>query len=184
MKKAKIPALAIISFVLLFMGACGNTEVKPGQTPSPTQPVFETPTPTATAGGELTVSIHSASEEILGRYDSVEEFTQAENEYSQRVLITTSATARDFKLIAIEFVQDDEELLFTEGELLYSLAELTPEKPLVFWETFHGLVPSRAISFLDESNVTRYFYLAISGKDGSPVLGEMLLTSDGTLKLM
>lgn len=185
MKKMKMPAIAMLTLAILFMSACADATGEPSPTtsPTPTQPVFETPTPTAAVDGDVTVSIHSATEELLGKYESVEEFTQAENEYSQRVLITTSATVRDFKLIALELVQDPEELIFTESELLYSMPELTPEKPLVFWESFHGVAPTRAISFLDESDVTRYFYMVISGKDGSLVLGELIPTAEGTFRM-
>lgn len=57
---------------------------------------------------------------------------------------------------------------------LYSVDELLPKKPLVVGTVFQGAFPTRAISFVDENNTTRYYSLEMSGKDGSLFLLELV----------
>ncbi len=75
---------------------------------------------------------------------------------------------KDFKFMAIEHEAVD----IKPSEVLYSLDELLPEKPLVVTWMGKGLLPHRGISFVDENNVTRRFSLSLSGEDGTALLVE------------
>jgi hypothetical protein len=83
-------------------------------------------------------------------------------------MFKTNAAAKDFKFIEIGYDEDK----YFESAVLYSLAELTPEKPFVVTWIEWGALPRRGISFSDENNVTRYFYLARSGENGDLLLAE------------
>ena len=58
----------------------------------------------------------------------------------------------------------------TSMQELYRQPTIT-ENDLMVVETELGeLLPIRAISFCDAGGNTRYYYLALSGKDGAPLL--------------
>lgn len=125
---------------------------------------------------EICVDADYATEELLSRYVSFDEFALQPDEYAQRILISTNALVKDFSFVDISFSEaDEQEILFIENEELYSLNELTPEHPLVVWVSFPGTIPSKAITFTDEIGRTRSFAIVASGKDGSILLSEIRL---------
>ena len=71
---------------------------------------------------------------------------------------------KNFKYVTILHDDEGDRISFAEDELLYSLDELSPEKPFAVSLIFLGLIPNRGISFTDENNITRYFTISLSGK--------------------
>lgn len=127
-------------------------------------------------GAEICVDADYAVEELLSQYASFDEFALQPDEYAQRILISTSAVVEDFRFVDISFSEaDEQEILFIENEELYSLDELTPDHPLVVWVSFPGTIPSKAITFTDETGQARSFAIVASGKDGSILLSEIRL---------
>jgi len=118
-----------------------------------------------------------ATEELLSRYDSYDELPLRQDDYAQRLIITTSAVVEDFRFVDISFSgAAGEELQFIENEEQYSLDYFTPDNPFVVWVSFPGILPTRAISFVDENGTTRSFAIVMSGEDGSILLFEIQLS--------
>jgi len=120
------------------------------------------------------LSIDFATEEYLGKYETYEQFTDPEAVEGsvERVALSTSTELKDFKFIRINTAAEKVDDWFVEGDVLHSLPALSPGKPLVIEMTFFGEMPTRGISFADESGAVRYYCIAMSGKDGSLILVE------------
>ena len=182
MKQAKILLLSLAVLAILFAGGCAKAPVSESVTPSPSEPSAPSPTeavlqpsePAASATGAVCVSADYASDELLSQYASYDEFMELEDlSYQVKVVFTTSVPVTDFKFLEGGYVGgEDDSFRFVVNSVLYSMDELLPEKPLVVGTVFHGDFPTRGISFVDESNTTRYYTLGMSGKDGSLVLIE------------
>lgn len=105
--------------------------------------------------------------------DGFEFFALSVSEYSSRVAFSTGTAVRDFKVLALTFEDADENgnVVFST-EPLYSLEELTPERPLVVQMEFPGDIPSHGVSYTDADGAMRRFSVGISGMDGSLILSE------------
>ncbi len=100
-----------------------------------------------------------------------------QNDLAQRVIISTSAKIKDLRFIDISFSADEgEKLKFKENEELYTLDSFKPAGPLVVWVSFPGILPTRAVSFVDENGQTRTYAIAMSGEEGSLLLVEIQLS--------
>jgi hypothetical protein len=119
---------------------------------------------------EAEISVDLAPDEITGEYDFFED--EYEGYDPVKIIFRTNVTVKDFKFIAIEPDDEAEGAEYTETAVLYSLDELSPEKPLVVTWLEIGLMPHRGISFTDENGSEKYFYLAQSGEDGYLLLIE------------
>ena len=99
----------------------------------------------------------------LSRFDSYHELITGASD-SQRIVFTTEQTVRNFQFFRIGW---DSDIYWPKpGDVLYSLDELTPEKPLVVgW--MGSLHFNSGISFLDENGIKRIFGINDSLKDGS-----------------
>ncbi|MDR2946302.1 MAG: ankyrin repeat domain-containing protein [Candidatus Adiutrix sp.] len=122
----------------------------------------------AASAKKVLIRVDAAPDEISGEYDFFEEEYQGYE--PNRIIFRANVAAKDFKFIAVEY--DQEAGGIKPSEVLYSLDELLPEKPLVVTWMERGSFPHRGISFLDENNATRYFHLSVSGEDGSVLLVE------------
>jgi hypothetical protein len=112
------------------------------------------------------------TDELLSNYDSFEEFIQDE-EYDRVLLITTNMVVKDFKWTYVQIGFEDDEFTYTIKEVYYTLDELTPEIPLVITGPIGaGTFGMMGMSFVDERNITRHFYIQVSGYDGSLFLRE------------
>ena len=121
------------------------------------------------ASDTVAVNIDFATDDILSAFDGYIQAAAPDADYddtSVDVIFTTSAAARDFSITRL-FHPD-----YFRNEVLLSQYELLPEEPIVFSMVFHGDIPSTGISYLDENDETKYFYLTISGEDGSLLLVE------------
>ena len=89
-----------------------------------------------------------------------------------RAILTTNVSVQDFRYIAIGFQEEDAAIILFEDEILYESDEFTPLKPLVISCMEQGSIPQRGIAYTDETGSPRYFYITMSGEDGSLLLVE------------
>jgi hypothetical protein len=135
-----------------------------------------------------TVLIGRATDEILSKYNSFYEYSDSSN--GEKILIWTDITLKNFDFISIGFNSAGGNIFLFPEKTLYSVNELPPEKPFVVKMLVSEGIPSLGISYLDENNAKKYFYISESGKDGSLSLVEFNndkrtssdVVSDGNLK--
>ena len=112
------------------------------------------------------VSVNFADAHLLesGTYHS---FTPAEDEYALQVAFRTQETLRDVTLCAMVLNETME-----PADVLFSLEELTAEKPLVAALSFPGDMSCYGIRFTDADGAERFFVLSVSGRNGTLCLLE------------
>lgn len=171
MKKATVLSISLIALVILFMVGCTDSP-----TPGDAQPEAAGPTHLPAADNnqseeeKISISIGYAPAEIFGEYNFFEE--EHAGYETERIMFSTNVTVKDFQFIEIGFREGNADIQFYEAAALYMLDELSPERPLVVTWVEQGSVPHRGISFLDENDTTRYFYISKSGEDDSLLLIE------------
>ena len=161
MIKAVLFLLLIIS--LLFAVGCGKESLPEGEGEN---------NPAETASEEISVSVDYATEEFLSKFNLYKVYIEFEDEGYQRIAFTTTEAVKDFKFIEVGHRIEKDNFIFFEENVLCSIAELLPEEPLVVTWLEQGTIPHRGISFIDAEGITRYFSIAMSGKDGSLLLIE------------
>lgn len=124
--------------------------------------------------GETAIAADYAPEDLRGS-GSAYECVLEDSEYSTEVLLTARRTVKDFKILALNMNETDENGNIRPGsvEVLYSLEELSPEKPLVLVTGFAGVIPSVGISYADSNGEEKMYAVSMSGKDGSLFLMEI-----------
>lgn len=195
MKQTKRLLLSLLVIAMLF--ACGCTyskrskddvintsksgtqapEIKETSAPPAESAPVEKLTCTYEIPDESFISIDFATDALLEQYKAYEEFNETEDLENQvRVILKISPEAKDFRFFEIFFDKDGEKdnTNFIVNRVLYSKDKISPEKPLVVGTVFQGSLPIRAISFVDESNKTRYFSFETNGMDGSLFLLELV----------
>jgi len=116
------------------------------------------------------VSIDYYTDELISKYASFHEYTQDES-FGRVLLISANTTIKDFRFLDVQVEFHEEGFEYT-WSVLYSLDELTPEKPLVVTGPLGaGLLNFRGISYVDKTNTTRFLYIDVSGEDGSLRIG-------------
>lgn len=178
MKRTKLLLLFVVAFAVSFAGC--TISFKPGgessQTlsaaASKTEKVTEPPESTTSAREEVLVSVDYATDEVLSGYGSFTEFVEDEGEIAQKIVFTTNVEAKGFKYIEVGYRDDGVNIVFFENKVLFSPGELSPKKPFAATWMERGAIPHRGISFIDETDTARYFYIAMSGEDGSLLLVE------------
>lgn len=178
MKQAKPLLLFVVAFAMLFAG-CANPSAPGGdrsQSPNPAvseaEQVLEPPESTTSEAEKALVSVDYTTDELLSKYDSFTEFIEFEDEGFQKIIFTTNIAVKDFRFIEVGYKDNDMNVTFFENEALYSLEELSPAKPFAVTWMEQGTIPHRGISFIDETDTTRYFYITMSGEDGALLLVE------------
>jgi hypothetical protein len=143
----------------------------PSEPPIRSKPAAPSETTVTSISEKVSVSVDYAPDEISGEYDFFEdEYGDYETE---RIMFRTNTAVKDFSFIEIGFIEKDTDLKYYKSRSsLYSMNEFLPEKPLVVTWLEQGLMPHRGISFVDENDKTRYFYLSKSGEDNSLLLIE------------
>lgn len=107
----------------------------------------------------------------LAAYSSYESFIASRTEPTVKVLFTSPAGVRDFRVLALTPVEQNGKITFSVEER-YLLKNLTPERPLVVTMTFYGDIPNNGISYIDGIGRTKRFAVGMSGEDGSLMLKE------------
>jgi hypothetical protein len=161
MKKTAL-YLSIALILVLSLTAC--TKAKNGGVSSPSNISPSSPAP---AAGKVSVVVESAADDVLTQYDSVNEFIEFKEAGYQRIIIEVDIAVKSFKFIEIGIRENSADNLYYEKSVLFSLDELSPEKPFVVTWMDQGALPHRGISFVDDNNAVRYFYINMSGLDGS-----------------
>jgi len=133
----------------------GYTPILLGEYPGISSDVFDT---------EIQVNVMPASNEVLNRYNSYSTFIDNDTGAYQRLLFTTNITARDFWYIEISHYEDP---FFLNIESVLYRGDLLPDLPLVVTLTEISRIPQRGISYIDENNTRKYFYIAEDGMDNN-----------------
>lgn len=176
MKRNLYILLVILIMMLGFTGCHSADQPTINQTQTPSSPIdSETPsapinseTPLIPAPSEFVEStlgslhIADVTDELLSKYDSFHEYIN--NEDGASLVIWTDKAIKDFAFIAVDFDVTGDELSFIAGETLFSIDELSPEKPFVLKLLFPGAIPSYGISFVDENGVERHYTINLSGQ--------------------
>jgi len=111
--------------------------------------------------------------ELIFDLNQVEKYHEAIIREGLRIVFTTDATVRDFRLLEIRHNTAENERRYIVESVLYTLDELAPEIPLVVTGASLGCaVAVNGFSFVDEDGATRYFIIQQSGKTGNLVYGE------------
>ncbi len=122
------------------------------------------------------IEITPATDELLAQYADYDEIDASWDEYGIKLVLTTDRTLRNFNLFSLIWDEAAGKLVVpAEGSELYraaELAELTPDKPLVVWVSFPGILPTVGFSFTDADGTFKSFHIVQSGKDGSVLLME------------
>ncbi len=117
------------------------------------------------------IHIKRATEEDLANFDSY--FSYINDMNGDRLLIYPDVKIYNFIFFPIVLDESSETASFFAGETLFSVDELTPEKPFVLKLQIPGSAQSYGISFIDENGVVRYFTIYLSGRgeeEGPPYI--------------
>ncbi len=155
------------------------------ETPIQTLPPSDSPVEKLTCTYEIPdesfISLDYATDELMKQYKAYEAFDETEDSENQaKVIFKISSEVKNVRFLEISFDETGEkdDTNFIVNKVLYSKNVLLPETPLVVGTVFHGSFPTRAISFVDENNTTRYYSLDMSGKDSSLFLLELIQRDD------
>lgn len=93
------------------------------------------------------------------------------SEYAARVLITTKKPLKDFNIVAIEYVPNDDPKdltppQFKKTKTLYTLPLFSPDRPIYALVEMMGSLPNIAI-YTTEKDLRGLWALSQSGEDGS-----------------
>ena len=121
----------------------------------------------AKLSGEIQIYFDYAEEEDLSTYDQANQFTIDEG--GSGFLILPKDIITDFAITHVEYNADTEG--FDDAEELYSIPELTPEKPLIL--TFYMPdVAGMKVSYTTVDGIKQSVVVGESGEDGSLFLIE------------
>ena len=90
------------------------------------------------------------------------------SEYAVQLAFRANTPVTDFRFVCLEWAGDDYQVV--EG--LYSLEELTPEKPFVADVSFPGDMRMYGIRFTDSDGNACNYIVSVSGRNGSLVLSK------------
>lgn len=100
--------------------------------------------------------------------DTPYEFRLSTSLYVQRLLFRAQEKLTDLRVNAMDLGENGLE----QGKELCSLAQLTPEKPLVLILNFPGDMTAYQITFTDAAGTKQHYILTQSGRNGSALLQE------------
>lgn len=119
------------------------------------------------AYAEALISANYADENLL-LHGSYHYCPCEETEYFISVAFRAYETLRDVALFTYSFTEAG----LVPGDDFFTLAEWTPDMPLVAELSFPGDMTTYGIRFVDENGVAHIFSLYISGRNGELVLSE------------
>jgi hypothetical protein len=121
-----------------------------------------------------------ATDELLNKYDSFHEYINDED--GAELIIWTDIVIKDFAFIAVDHDDAGGKLSFLAGDALFSVEELSPEKPFVVKLVIPGSIPAYGISFADENGAERFFSINLSGRGANEAPPYYLLEENGCSK--
>ena len=112
--------------------------------------------------------VQFADEEALhsGNYQS---FIAGASEFMVPLLFTPGEELREVQFSSLGYGDDGG---YEVQECLYTLEELTPDKPFAAGVVFYGDMTAYGLSFIDAQGQARHFAVLISGRNGSLLLEE------------
>lgn len=125
---------------------------------------------------EIKITATYATEEQLEKYKNDNIFTIDED--GPGLLILPNEKITDFKLSRVKHADANP---YDEGELLYSIEELTPDKPLIF-KFYMPDMPSIKATYKTASGIVQNCVIAESQKDGSIFLIDLAKETDSNTK--
>ncbi len=175
MKQSKMLLFLPLILTLILLVGCNNSTLDKNisnLTMENTSEVYYTSDESVSTLLEHYISYNSlnvdyVTNEYLNKYDIFDEFVDYDTE--QKIIFYSDTKVKDFKYIELSNnFYDDFGITYTEEKILFSIDELLPEKPFVVsWMEIGDIVSYRGVAFTDENNITKYFYIADSGKDKS-----------------
>lgn len=117
--------------------------------------------------GPLKVSVEYATQQQLQKYKNANQFTIQEE--GAELLILPKEALKDFRITYVEYDGDNDK--FNEVNELYTLPEITPDKPLILKCIMPDL-PGLKVSYIEQSGMKQSCVIAESGMDGSIFLIE------------
>lgn len=120
------------------------------------------------------VSIHYASEDLLAQPDAFYEIITDDSDMQVKVTISTNSSIQQLKVLSLDYEDADDTgiMRFRISEELYSLDELTSQKPLVIAMSFPGVIPNIGISYTDTDGTEKKYAISMSGEDDTLLLLE------------
>ena len=118
---------------------------------------------------QVIISGDYVTEEFYNKYNTFDEFIDFSAPGYNKIYIRTNITIKDFKYIEAAY---EPNIGLVEISVLYSQDELSPEKPFVVTWMQPGTLPNRGITFVDENNMERKFFVHASGFDDSLLITE------------
>lgn len=130
---------------------------------------------------EAVLTIDYASEDLLAQPDNYYECIVTESDWQVKAVITTNVPVKNLKVVSLNYEDTgaDDVMNFQIAEELYSLDELTAEKPLVIGTEFAGIVPTLGITYTDETGTEKLLAIDMSGENDSLLLSEANLIQRG-----
>lgn len=147
--------------IILALGGCNTVKPEDSGTLLPTSSPSETP-PSGDVEVLNNIQIDRATDELLNKYNSFHEYNIDED--GDRLIISTDTVIKDFAFISVDYDDTGDKISFLAGDKLFSVDELSPEKPFIVKLLIPGSVPTYGISFVDENGVERYYTINLSGK--------------------
>jgi len=159
--KERFCVLFITLVIMLALGGCKDTVAPDNSgTLPPTSSPSETPSSPATFEYEESTlgNFHIArtTDELLNKYASFHEYI--DNKDGDTLIIRTDTAIKDFAFISVKYDDTGDKVSLLAGDTLFSVDELSPQKPFVVKMLDPGgVLPAYGISFVDENGVKRYY---------------------------
>lgn len=179
-KSIKKLELSVLLSALLAVSGCGaEDQSNASKEKEDNTTTEEVETQTESSSGETADEIASdlvfvayATEELLGKYHSYDEFVSNQN--GERIIFWSEKSISNFSFIEVGYEDEGNTSKFFSVQAMYSKDEISPEKPLVVTTVVSEGIPNQGISYTDESGEERYFYISYSGVDNSISLEEFI----------
>ena len=116
---------------------------------------------------EILIDVSYADGSFFKKYDTYDSFI--EDEDRGRIAFTSNVPVKDFSWLSLSFDFDDNnEIVYGIDEVLYSLKELHPQKPLVVSWTEVGMMSVFGFSYRDKDGQKKYFVGRVGNYGGDP----------------
>lgn len=152
MKKREVVLALFLTAVLVLLNGCTNPA---GLSPGHNRPIPDE---------ELHVDIEIVENESGGNLSSCH-FIQDEDGVC--LMLTPNMAVQSFKFVALTVEEDNRELKYSIADELYSVEEISPEKPFAVKMQFVGLLPTYGIVFEDQNGNERFYTINMKGTDPS-----------------
>ncbi len=158
--------MMILLIMALSLLLAGCTEAQPGDDGLTEAPFSETPDNTGPSTETEEQTDHALSVDIWDvPEEDIEEssYWHIADEDGIYLAISPDATVYSFKFVAVHAESAKSGLQYVIDEELYSIEELTPDKPFLVKMQFVGLMPTYGIVFEDQNNHERFYTINAKG---------------------